>query len=402
MPGTGWTLKSYGFMMMAGFLSAVYFAMRRAMRAKTDPDEILNIAFYALVSGVIGSRIMFVWHYWDESFADAPDRFWAIINLTRGGLEFLGGVLFTIPVVVVYMWRKKLSIRLFGDFLAIMIPWALGFGRLGCFLNGCCFGGACVDAHGQPASSLAVAFPFGSPAAIRQWEEREITFPAELTYDGVGDGNSSIFGATLLGRDLVSMTPEAREKPLRQLERIEEIYRRAEKNDPESEQTKQLKAEYEATRSIAEDHANLTVPLMLATHYPSREDPTRITTMREIRDLARAHDARWVHPTQLYAAVAGLLLAIMLARVFHRRKRHGLVWGLFLLTYPPTRIFLEMIRSDNPLDAYGLTVSQAISLTMMVGGVIWLVVIYKFMPERSPILKPWYPPQEGEAQPASA
>ena len=89
MPGTGWTLKSYGFMMMVGFLSAVYIGMRRAMRVKCDPDAILNIAFISLMSGVVGSRVFFVIHYWEESFADTPNPWLAAINITQGGLEFL-------------------------------------------------------------------------------------------------------------------------------------------------------------------------------------------------------------------------------------------------------------------------------------------------------------------------
>ncbi len=403
MPGTGWTLKSYGFMMMAGFLSAVYLAMRRCMRVKADPDAMLNCAFVSLVVGVIGARIFFVIHYWDESFANAANPLLAMVNLTQGGLEFLGGVIPAIFVVALYLKWNGLSIRLYGDAMAIVIPWGLCFGRIGCFLNGCCFGSPWVDQHQGPGSALAVQFPFGSPAAVRQWEERRITIPAELIYHGFkSDGKSPLWEAMPMGRDLISMTPEAREKPLRKFNQLKESLKHAQAEDPDGEETSKLAERLKRQESIRDAHRLKIAPLLIAQKYPSREDPGIRTAFSEVRGLADRHPALWARPSQLYSAVSALLLANLLARIFHRRKRHGLVFGLLLVLYPLNRLALEVIRSDNPLDTFGLTVSQAMSLGMIAAGIIWIVVIYRFMPERSPAAVPWTPPeQQGDTAPES-
>ncbi|NIR08113.1 MAG: hypothetical protein GTN82_22050, partial [Candidatus Aminicenantes bacterium] len=72
-----------------------------------------------------------------------------------GGLELLGGVILAILVVFFYLWRHKLPIRRYLDILAIGLLLALAFGRIGCFLNGCCFG--------KPTDQLwGVRFPYAS------------------------------------------------------------------------------------------------------------------------------------------------------------------------------------------------------------------------------------------------
>lgn len=398
MPGTGWALKSYGFMFMVGFLSATYLAMRRCLRVKCDPDAILNITMVALFAGVIGARVFFVIHYWDENFANSRNVLLDVINLTQGGLEFLGGVVPAIFAVGAYIVWKKWSVRLYADFMAIVVAWGLAFGRVGCFLNGCCFGGACVDDQGLATSALAVEFPFGSPASIRQWQERRLTFPAELIFDGFKeDGRLDFWEAMPIGRDLLAMSPEARTKPLRRYEEKLESYERAKSRDPDGETTRELAAEVDRLKRARNAHQLRIAPLTIACKYPSRASSSRPMTFSELHDLADQYHAQAVHPTQLYSAVAAFLLANVLARLFHRRKRHGMVWGVFLLAYPPTRVLLEMIRADNPLDTFGLTASQAISIGLMIGGVIWLVAIYRFMPERSPAAVPYEPPCEPAA-----
>lgn len=308
----GFIIQSYGFMIAVGFLSGLYLAMRRCIRVKCDADILVTIGLISLIVGTVGGRAFFVVHYWDEHFATAANPLRAVLDMRLGGFEFLGGLLPTIVAVLAYLRVKRVSIRLYADVIAIMIPWTLAFGRVGCFLNGCCYGGVCVDGEGRKASVFAVQFPFGSPASVKQWERRELTLPAELVRDGFADNvDSAITEAAPISRN-VSFSA------------------------------------------------------------------------REIREMASQHPAVWTHPTQLYSAGAALFLSGFLARVFHRRRRHGMVFGLLLLMYPPIRFIMEIIRTDNPVDTFGMTISQAVSLCMIAAGVVWMIVIYKFMPERSP------------------
>ena len=79
-----------------------------------------------------------------------------------------------------------------------------------------------------------------------------------------------------------------------------------------------------------------------------------------------------------------MLLSAFLSALFYRRKRHGVVIGTLLLLYPIQRTVLELIRADNPHDVAGLTVSQSISLGLFILAAIYLLVLYRAMPERSP------------------
>lgn len=385
MPGTGWTLKSYGFMMMVGFLSSVYLAMRRATRVKCDPDVVLNCSFIALLVGIAGARIFFVVHYWKENFAFRENPMWAALDFTQGGLEFLGGLVPAMIFIPVYLRLTGRSVRVYTDVLAVSTVWALGISRVGCFLNGCCFGGLCVDAAGGAASSLAVEFPYGSPAHVRQWEERRITLPAELLGDAFGSAPYvPLWPTQPLGREALFMSPEKRDKPRMELDAVERLHKRAKAMDPDSEETARLAEEAKLKKAAWERNRGVIGLAKAATRFPSRTDPKLQTTYSELRMLASRYPAKWVHPTQLYSAVSAILLSLFLGCVFYRRKRHGVVFGLLMATYPLSRFPLEIIRVDNPLDVGMFTVSQVISLGMFGCAMIYLFVLYKFLPERSP------------------
>ena len=115
-------------------------------------------------------------------------------------------------------------------------------------------------------------------------------------------------------------------------------------------------------------------------------------TATELKGLAHDRGRTLpVHPTQLYASVNGVLLAILLNEIFYRRKRHGVVFAILLMLYPAARIMEEMIRIDNPHDTAGLTVSQFVSALLFLLGVL-LYYALKKMPERSPLAVPFVPP----------
>jgi phosphatidylglycerol:prolipoprotein diacylglycerol transferase len=109
-----------------------------------------------------------------------------------------------------------------------------------------------------------------------------------------------------------------------------------------------------------------------------------------------------VHPTQLYSTVSAILLSIFLGRIFHRRKRHGVVFAWMMVLYPISRFILESIRTDNPLDVFGLTASQALSVVIFILGCLYLLFLYRFLPERSPRAIPFVPEEEEESTKARA
>ena len=151
IPFTNLTIKSYGLMMVIGFLAAVFVIKRLSRGTTRDYRFITNASLYALIAGVVGSRLFYVAHYFEKFRAD----WFSIFAVWHGGLELLGGVFLAIIVVLFYLWRHKLPIRNYLDILAIGLLLALAFGRIGCFLEGDCFG--------RPTDKLwGVRFPYGS------------------------------------------------------------------------------------------------------------------------------------------------------------------------------------------------------------------------------------------------
>ena len=149
IPFVNITVKSYGTLMVIGFLLATLVMRRMMKKAGQNPEWITNAALYALLAGVASSKLFYVIHHYDPSRS-----LWKLI-FSGAGFEFLGGVLGAIGFLLIYLRVKKLPWRLYFDVLAVGLMMGLGFGRIGCFLNGCC--------HGGPADvPWAVRFPYGS------------------------------------------------------------------------------------------------------------------------------------------------------------------------------------------------------------------------------------------------
>jgi phosphatidylglycerol---prolipoprotein diacylglyceryl transferase len=365
-------IRSYGFMLMVGFLGGTWWATRRAMRVKADPDFVVNLGFISLIASVVGSRIFYVAHYWDEHFAGRG--LWAVVDITRGGLEFYGGFIGAMVGVLVYMKLRKVSIRLYLDILTPSLMFGMAMARIGCFLNGCCWGGPC------PASlPWKVQFPYASPALQREWEERMVSLPAELLFI-----NSS--GVAMpISRELLDMTPGQLDGPRLAVERAEQDLKNAQTSHADEQTLAGLRKTLERAQKDRRRMAEGTVVLT------SQLDRYNMT-LPQLKDLAYTQGRTLpLHPVQLYASMNGLLLAILLNQIFYHRKRHGVVFAFLLMLYPVARVMEEMIRIDNPHDTAGLTISQFVSVLLVSCGLLLFYALKK-MPMRSPLAVPFVPP----------
>ncbi len=257
---TGIPIFGYGFMMFIGFVSAVTLASRRAQSQGLSPDVIWDLAPWLLIPGILGARFFHAVQYRQELFADC--RFFAdylstFLNLSRGGLVLYGGLIGGAAGYYVFCRRRKLHVLGLADLITPSVFIGIGFGRLGCLLNGCCYGDVC---H----LPWAIRFPNGS-----------VPFQA-LVMKGF-------------------IPPDA-----------------------------------------------LTTP--------------------------------WLHPTQLYSALDGFLIAGLTLWYFPYRHRNGEVFGVGLMVYATTRFLIEFLRGDEPGQlGTGLTISQLISLGMFVTGLMVLL-----------------------------
>ncbi|MBI1952615.1 MAG: prolipoprotein diacylglyceryl transferase [Candidatus Omnitrophica bacterium] len=130
------TLHSYGLMLAIGFLSALQLALRRARELSIDPAVVQNLAFLVLGFGIAGARAAYVLLFW-EMFRGNPLE---ILRLDHGGLIFYGGLALGVPAGLVYLKGKGLLSWRMVDLVIPPLTLAHAIGRVGCFLNGCCYG----------------------------------------------------------------------------------------------------------------------------------------------------------------------------------------------------------------------------------------------------------------------
>lgn len=164
LPFFNFAVHSYGLMLVIGLLLAMELAKFFARRSGLNPDYFTTAGILALVSGLIGARLAYVIQF-NEEFRDNGKSFWAnflsAINIPSGGLVYYGGFLLAFVTLVVYARWRKIPLMRGMDIVAPCVMVGLAFGRIGCFLNGCCWGQAC-----ELPAPIAVQFPYGSPAYI--------------------------------------------------------------------------------------------------------------------------------------------------------------------------------------------------------------------------------------------
>lgn len=129
-------VHSYGFMMAIGFFVGVFVARWRAKKEGVDPNLISDLGIYVLCAGICGARLFFV----IENFGEYKDNLIDIFKVYEGGLVFYGGLICSFFTLLVFMKRKNLPFLKILDILFVSSVLGLAFGRIGCFLNGCCYG----------------------------------------------------------------------------------------------------------------------------------------------------------------------------------------------------------------------------------------------------------------------
>lgn len=374
IPWINFEVPAYGALEIIALLGAVWWMSRIAGRKGTDPDIVLNMGLIVMITSVIGARTFYVIHYWEDQFANQPLQ---IINLRAGGFEIYGGIIASFIACYLYLHLKRLPIRLYADMVTPPLLMAMGIGRIGCFMFGCCWGGTC-----PPSLPWAVQFPAGSPPYIDQWEDRLVTLPAELMIiDRMGTAHP-------LDRPLFTMTQQELDERLEMMEKLE---------------TKLTKAKSEGSEWAADMYQrqlalmqNGLVPMV--EHFKRfGKDPIELGKQAQLPQYRTLP----MHPAQIYAAIGPILLAFLTYTYLNRRKWQGTVMPLGFALYAVERFVEEAIRVDNPQDTFGLTVSQGISIGVL--ALCALVYLYlRQLPARSPRYLALLAKLEQETRPAKS
>ena len=146
----GFSLYSYGFMISLGIITVLVLLYREAPQKGFDPEQMVEAVMLIAVVGVIGARLLFIFLEW-EWFNQDLSR---IFQLQAGGLSFYGA--FGGGLLAAFLWSywRKISFLNLTDFFAPYMALGYTFGRMGCFLNGCCYGTVSNVLWALPASMV--------------------------------------------------------------------------------------------------------------------------------------------------------------------------------------------------------------------------------------------------------
>lgn len=130
------TIYSYGLMLAVAFIVSSALAGLQAKRNNINPDIIFNLSLLVFISGIIGARILYIF----ENATYYIRNPFEIVMLQHGGLSWFGGVVVAIIFGISYLKKRNLPIYKILDLVVPFVALAQAIGRIGCLLNGCCFG----------------------------------------------------------------------------------------------------------------------------------------------------------------------------------------------------------------------------------------------------------------------
>jgi phosphatidylglycerol:prolipoprotein diacylglycerol transferase len=346
-------------MLLAGIVAGVGLAMHRARHIGLDADTVLSMAVWLVVCGVIGARLFYVVYNWDEKFARAG--LLEILNVPEGGLVIYGALFGAAFGVALFARKQRLPLLAIADLVAPSLMVGLALGRVGCLLNGCCYGG-------QSDLPWAVTFPkYSSPFESGGRHSPRYSPPyADQAMRGELHGfrlESPAGGAVVVSRVEPGTAADAAG-----LERGHAI---------------------QSIDGVTVESLDQAKDLVFSDFLAGRPVRLQLDTgvLVEVPAVTAPERSRPVHPAQLYSALDAALLGWLLWSYYPFRRRDGELLALLLTIHPVTRFLLEYIRVDEP-DVFGtrLSISQNISIFLFVtalglwwyvlrrpSGVVWLM-----------------------------
>ncbi len=130
------TIYSYGVMVAIAFLVSIYLASLSAAKRGINQEKIMDLGLTLLISGIIGARLLYVLTEIEYYRANPLE----MVMIWKGGLVFYGGFIAAFVCGWVFLKRNKIPVLKTCDHIVPYLALGQAIGRIGCFLNGCCFG----------------------------------------------------------------------------------------------------------------------------------------------------------------------------------------------------------------------------------------------------------------------
>jgi prolipoprotein diacylglyceryltransferase len=350
----GIPIYGFGLMLFLAFVICTWLAGRRAQKEGIAKERLQDLAIPIFFFGILGARIVFMIQY------EVPLADW--YKIWEGGLVWYGSAIGgAIGYLIAYRFiirPYKLSSWQLADIIAPSVAIGLCLGRIGCFLNGCCWGNVAACEH-CPGVQFYVCSPSYGPLVREGYQtaagftlsEKPDDFP--LTVDKV---EPTAAEAGLHSGDVITaVNGEKVSRP----EDFHAVFRNWKRG------------EEALTLSVARRENGKLEEVTVGPYKP--------------RTLP-------LHPTQLYESVSMALLFLLLTAFYPFRKHYGEVFVLFMIGYAVHRFLNEMLRNDTDPLADGLTLSENGSILFFLVAIgLWLWL------RRQPALSPPVPPKSAPA-----
>jgi phosphatidylglycerol---prolipoprotein diacylglyceryl transferase len=375
-PPDGIPMYGFGAMLFVCFVAVTLWGSRRAKRtADMAPERFQDMVIWLFVSGLIGARTLYMIQY-SHTFPDQTlgGLLGAFFKIWEGGIIFygsaLGGVIgyglfyhFVLRRLHVDGWKL-------ADAVAPLLALGLAIGRIGCYLNGCCWGQvACEECRPVPLG--AAHFPV-LPAHARQQlvGDTHPKEPSQRLQSATGFirvPQLTLDGKTALVVRAVEAGSEAEAAGVKEGDRI--TYVNGEKNEmgPISDKLEQMIYAWPRGKSTL----TLTV------------DRTESGVTKTIELPPFAPRTVGLYPTQLYETVSMGLLILFLLAYYPYRRHDGQLMVLLMVCYAFHRFVNESLRIEPPFpEGSVLTLSQWGSVIIFLAAVGIEIYLRKTQPSR--------------------
>lgn len=331
----GLPIYGYGMMLFLAFVLCSWLGIRLGRRVGIAPEVFKDLALWLFIFGILGARVF----YFIFEAKEFPTP-WKFIAIWDGGLIFYGSMFGGIVgfLVADFLMQRKFPYdrwKLF-DCVAPCIALGLALGRIGCLLNGCCFGDVAC------AHCPAITFPIPSPpryTMVDRGYQTTAGFTVERdkprVVEFVEPGSAAAAAGLLAGDVIVKVNGV----------------------------------------DIASDEA---------LHYafrawPRGKNDLTLTAERPdgLKTLTFSPRTIGLHPSQIYETISMLLLLFFLTSYFPYRAADGILMVILMFAYGIHRFLNEMLRTDTEKVSFDMTLSQNISILVILGGFVLAIAVYR-------------------------
>jgi phosphatidylglycerol:prolipoprotein diacylglycerol transferase len=335
IPGLNLPIFGFGAMLFVAFFACTWLAGRRARKEGIAPELIQDIAIWLFVSGLLGARVLY--EIMEVPWRGLGNFLWQLPRIWDGGIILYGSVIGGLAGYAVFYWFKIRKLKIptlqLADIIAPSVALGIGIGRIGCFLNGCCYGQvACAT-----CAAYAVSFPLSAPPRVALVQSGYQT-AAGFTYGKPGEQSNRFVYVGHVEKD-----SPAEQAGLKEGDLIEAV---------DGEDLSSIK---KITVGASKEELVLDTPIkLLDYHLESPEARGRNVLTLAVRDnpLAEPREVSFrpwtlgLQPTQLYETISMVLLFLLLTALSPLRYRQGLMTAVLMMGYAAHRALNELLRAD--------------------------------------------------------